>query len=420
MKNTFLITTLLATTALATSAWADTCTAESGNCGTNCTYSIDTNCHLIVQGPTTEGDTGSIRYGAFDNKSNITSAEIKGNITSIGENAFRDATRLTSVVIPDSITSINQCAFQGATSLTSITIPNSVKYIGSDAFYEATSLTSVTIPDSVTYFGSKVFSYASALTSVTIPDSVTYIGEDTFYQATSLTSVTIPDSVTGIDSRAFSFASALTSVTIPDSVTSIGDSAFLGISGNATVFCPSLSLCQGKGANAKIQIYTKYDNGVYEIGGHYYASLDEISQKVSCPGGTCTYQDGCGTGTGSASIPEACLQAVSDYKQQRAEKLAQNGVLCQTKTGCLNLMDMVSNDAYACTTIATCQPKAARYGVNLAAADPVPEPEVIPSGGTGGSDGQDTPKRRIYTLEEARQAVEAAGTDTVNFRIRYK
>ena len=30
-----------------------------------------------------------------------------------------------------------------------------------------------------------------------------------------------------------------------------------------------------------------------------------------------------------------------------------------------------------------------------------------------------TPKR-IYTVEEARQAVEAAGTDTVNFRIRYK
>ncbi|MBR6327448.1 MAG: hypothetical protein IKR60_01050, partial [Alphaproteobacteria bacterium] len=28
--------------------------------------------------------------------------------------------------------------------------------------------------------------------------------------------------------------------------------------------------------------------------------------------------------------------------------------------------------------------------------------------------------KRIYTVEEARQAVEAAGTDTVNFRIRYK
>ena len=28
--------------------------------------------------------------------------------------------------------------------------------------------------------------------------------------------------------------------------------------------------------------------------------------------------------------------------------------------------------------------------------------------------------KRIYTIEEARQAVEAAGTDTVNFRIRYK
>ncbi|MBR6327264.1 MAG: hypothetical protein IKR60_00105, partial [Alphaproteobacteria bacterium] len=28
--------------------------------------------------------------------------------------------------------------------------------------------------------------------------------------------------------------------------------------------------------------------------------------------------------------------------------------------------------------------------------------------------------KRIYTVEEARATVEAAGTDTVNFRIRYK
>ncbi|MBP5615799.1 MAG: hypothetical protein J6X42_04545, partial [Alphaproteobacteria bacterium] len=29
-------------------------------------------------------------------------------------------------------------------------------------------------------------------------------------------------------------------------------------------------------------------------------------------------------------------------------------------------------------------------------------------------------KYRIYTVEEARQAVESAGTDTVKFRIKYK
>ncbi|MBP5615709.1 MAG: hypothetical protein J6X42_04080 [Alphaproteobacteria bacterium] len=46
------------------------------------------------------------------------------------------------------------------------------------------------------------------------------------------------------------------------------------------------------------------------------------------------------------------------------------------------------------------------------------------NGGSGGSvnnnSGSQSEPKRIYTLEEARQAVEAAGTDTVNVRIRYK
>ena len=46
------------------------------------------------------------------------------------------------------------------------------------------------------------------------------------------------------------------------------------------------------------------------------------------------------------------------------------------------------------------------------------------SGGSGGNvnnnSGSQSEPKRIYTLEEARQAVEAAGTDTVNVRIRYK
>ncbi|MBP5615803.1 MAG: hypothetical protein J6X42_04565, partial [Alphaproteobacteria bacterium] len=42
-------------------------------------------------------------------------------------------------------------------------------------------------------------------------------------------------------------------------------------------------------------------------------------------------------------------------------------------------------------------------------------------GGSGNAGGSTTGSgKRIYTVEEARQAVEAAGTDTVNFRIRYK
>lgn len=157
MKNTFLITTLLATTALATSAWADTCTAKSGNCGTNCTYTIDTDCHLVVQGPTEEGQTGSIEAMKFYNNRNIVSAEIKGNITDIGHAAFLTANKLSSVILPNTVTTIGSQAFQ-ETLLTSIVIPDSVTEIKNNAFSNAFSLTSLILPSSVTTVGQWAFS----------------------------------------------------------------------------------------------------------------------------------------------------------------------------------------------------------------------------------------------------------------------
>ena len=217
-----MIASLLPATALAANI------VDSGTCGAEVTWTLDSEGVLTISGSGYMYDNGSSASGApwYGSRSRVKSAVIADGVTSIGVYAFYDCTSLTSVTIPDSVTSIGGEAFFNCTSLTSVTIPNSVTSIGEYAFSDCSSLTSVTIPDSVTSIVNGAFAGCRSLTSVTIPDSVTSIGDGAFSYCESLTSVTIPDSVTSIGGTAFNDCSSLTSVTIPDSVTSIGDGAF--------------------------------------------------------------------------------------------------------------------------------------------------------------------------------------------------
>ena len=268
---------------------------DSGNCGENLTWTLNTDGLLTISGTGEMEDYSSygnvpwnglvdkincvvirngvtsISYGAFMGCTGLTSVTIPDSVTSIGDNAFRNCTGLTSVTIPDSVTAMGTSAFEGCTGLTSITIPDSVTWIGGGTFYGCTGLTSVTIPDSVTNIDDRAFSGCTGLTSITIPDSVTNIGISAFNGCTGLTSVTIPDSVASIDSSAFAGCTGLTSITvsggnkkfdsrnncngiietasntliygckntdIPDSVTSIGNSAFYGCTGLTSITIP--------------------------------------------------------------------------------------------------------------------------------------------------------------------------------------
>ena len=236
--------------------------AETGKCGENVTYSLDTSTgELTISGKGTMANYFS-NNSPFYYNSDIKTITISSGVTSIGDYEFYGCTSLTSITIPDSVTSIGDYAFYGCTSLTSVTIPDSVTSIGEDAFRDCTSLTSITIPDSVTSIGDRAFWGCTSLTSITIPNSVTSIGQFAFWGCTSLTSITvdennnefssvdfvlfnktqteliqypignkrtnynIPNSVTSIGVWAFGNSTSLTSISIPDSVTSIGVCAF--------------------------------------------------------------------------------------------------------------------------------------------------------------------------------------------------
>ena len=140
MKKLF---TLIVAICATTLAWAD----DSGNCGSNVTYTyVESTGTLTISGTGAMEDFTSyskVPWNAY--RSSIKKVVINNGVTSIGEEAFYNCTGLTSITIPNSVTSIGIDAFYGCEGLTSVTIPNSVTSIGEWAFSGCTGLTSMTV-----------------------------------------------------------------------------------------------------------------------------------------------------------------------------------------------------------------------------------------------------------------------------------
>ena len=239
MKNKLL------TLFLALAASVGTLFAQSGSCGDNLTWTLDTK-----TGTLTISGTGAMKdyVRAYDNynqpapwstyRNSIVAIIIGNGVTSIGSWALYSCS-LTSVAIPNSVTSIGYGAFEGCSSLASIDIPASITSIGGYAFRGCTSLTSVTIPNGVTSIGDYTFDGCNSLTYIEIPTNVTRIGYGAFEGCPSLASIVIPNSVTSIGGSAFGGCCSLTSMEIPNSVTSIGEYSFRYCSGLTSIEIPN-------------------------------------------------------------------------------------------------------------------------------------------------------------------------------------
>ena len=187
-------------------------TVDSGKCGNNLTWTLDSNGKLTISG------TGAM----YD-------------YTSSSEAPWRKhSSSLKSLTLEEGMTSIGDYAFIYCSGFTGyLTIPNSVTTIGEDAFYYCYGFKgSLTIPNSVTTIKDYAFWGCSGFTgSLTIPNSVTTIGDKAFYKCSGFTgSLTITNSVTTIGTSAFYGCSGFKEVySFPENAPELGDKAFEGM-----------------------------------------------------------------------------------------------------------------------------------------------------------------------------------------------
>ena len=281
-----LVTATMLFTLLAAMTFSISAETYSGNCGSNLTWTLDTETgELTITGTgrmhystayapwntysgyiktvNIEDGVESIGTAAFKGCTNLTDITIPNTVTSIGYEAFYQCSKLPSITIPEGITSIDNYVFLNCFSLkdiyikdveswlnvslgmgslpsyytlhildendaevTDLVIPNTVSTIRSNAFNCCENLTNVMIPDNVISIERYAFSGCTGLKNVYLGNGVTKIGERAFGNCTLLDHINIPNSVTDIEDYTFTSCVNLKNITLFNSVISIGDYAF--------------------------------------------------------------------------------------------------------------------------------------------------------------------------------------------------
>lgn len=257
---------------------AATIVASNNNCGTNCSWSIDSDGVLYVHRTDSSIQTGSIRdfgwNGApwYSNKNIITSVKIEGTAQLQQDGTYTNQT---------GITSIGNAAFQWLDKVESVEIPDSVSTIGKNAFYSNTSLQSLTIPNSVVSIDESSFHQIGA-TKIVISDSLTSIPKQAFMWNHDLEELIIGEKVESIGNLAFNQSTKLKNIVVPASLKELDSQAFYGIYNVEKIYCEegNLEICQQiaskTGNKSTIEMYTKSSDGRYIFNGKQYASASDI------------------------------------------------------------------------------------------------------------------------------------------------
>ena len=214
---------------------------QTGSCGDNVTYSLDTETGVLTISGTGKMKDYSGEDSPFYQNSNIKSVIIENGVTSIGNLAFSSCNSLIEVSLPSSIISLGVSAFSGCENLMSISISANVADIQSIAFAGCKKLTSIEVDSNNENYSSingvlfdknitELVCYPAGKNdaSYTVPNTVKSFAYGSFYDCENLTSVIIPNGVTSIGGASFWNCKNLKSIVIPKSVTKIDLFSFNG------------------------------------------------------------------------------------------------------------------------------------------------------------------------------------------------
>ena len=140
----------------------------SGSCGTNVTWTLDTNTGILEIAGTGSmlNWSNSSRAPWYSYRSTVKTVNIGDGVTSIGDQAFAYCSNLTSTTIGSSVKSVGSSAFSNCTAIKNINLPNGITTISDNAFYKCSSLVKITIPNTVTSIGKYAFYMCANLTDI--------------------------------------------------------------------------------------------------------------------------------------------------------------------------------------------------------------------------------------------------------------
>lgn len=228
MKKTKFLTALLIGTSLTTNAMAS---VASGTCGENCSWTIDDDYNLSIEGT-----------GPMD------------NFMSGGESPWGNyMDRIGTVTVGEGITSIGDSAFD----------------------WSASHISQISLPSTLESIGAYAFSFVDVNTLI-IPDTVTSIGEHAF-SASYITNLVIPDSVTEIGRGAFDHIN-VQNLYCEEGIEDLCQDALADSCNGYWLWSASKLSCQGQTMDSfiELKLYTKTDNGRYVSNGKDYDSFEDL------------------------------------------------------------------------------------------------------------------------------------------------
>lgn len=164
-----------------------------------------------------------LRYYAFSNQKDMTSATLPEGLVSISSYAFSGCSKLEHLVIPSTVDSIGDHAFYGCSALQQINIPQGIKNLA-DAVLSGTGIKTLDIPSSVNYIGEGAFRNCESLQSIKLPEGLTLLNYELFDGCKQLSDIQIPSTVTTIKNSAFNDCKALKTITLPASLSTFENS----------------------------------------------------------------------------------------------------------------------------------------------------------------------------------------------------
>ncbi len=240
-----LLLAIIMTISLGTTVLADdNAIVNSGTCGKNLTWTLDSAGLLTISG------TGEMWDSAFSYNKDIKSVRLPDAITQIPYKAFSGCTNLKNIRLPDSVTQIDEDAFGNCDLqeqvVQEIVSSDNITFIGSRAFEGNKNIYTVHIGKNVEYIQTETFNYMSTpsfhdctnLTSITVsPENQTYTsingllcskdGRSLLYVPVGISErLDVPAGIETIGGEAMHYAFSIKIVHIPKSVKKIGSDAF--------------------------------------------------------------------------------------------------------------------------------------------------------------------------------------------------